>query len=344
VNSGSRYEKAYFLLTRDLTGASDIITTVIGKDYYHFYGTFDGGGHEITVNIKVSEGYAGLFGRATSATIKNLTVSGSISGTTAGGICAKFAESWIEARSSPIVPVVGSISNCHNRAKISGKDAGGICGNSERVTISDCSNSGEILAYGTLAYAGGISGSNSSNSGTILNCYNSGNIIVYGDERDYSTGRAGGICGANSGTIRHCFSANTKITCTSTEAEIGRIAGVHEGKIEDCHALSSMSLNGDIVRSADASSKEGSDATLSDFTTWRSTVFGHSAEMAAREEAKAAAAREAAAAERARLAAEKAAAAHASELERREQVESLIKELQEERRALKLDALSGGRR
>jgi hypothetical protein len=78
VTRGHEYEDTCFLLTRDLTGRKDTVTTVIEN----FSGVFDGGGHSIAVNIDVrGEGYlcGGIFGQIFNATIKNLSVSGRIS-------------------------------------------------------------------------------------------------------------------------------------------------------------------------------------------------------------------------------------------------------------------------
>jgi hypothetical protein len=57
VNSGQSYANTYFLLTRDLTGATDTVTTVIGNSdsRYFICGIFDGGGYEIAANISVTE-------------------------------------------------------------------------------------------------------------------------------------------------------------------------------------------------------------------------------------------------------------------------------------------------
>jgi len=74
VNGGQTYAGVYFLLTRDLTGESDTIRTIIGQQTtksYSFNGVFDGGNHKIKVNIN-SQAFTCIFGRIENATIKNL--------------------------------------------------------------------------------------------------------------------------------------------------------------------------------------------------------------------------------------------------------------------------------
>ncbi|MDR2058515.1 MAG: hypothetical protein LBP83_09620, partial [Dysgonamonadaceae bacterium] len=110
VNSNTAYSiSKYFLLTQDIT---DEVTTIVGNSSYPFYGTFDGGGHSITVNINTTTTYAGVFGYIYSATVKNLGVTGSISSSSSyysssysGGICGYASSS--------------SISNCYNTGSIS---------------------------------------------------------------------------------------------------------------------------------------------------------------------------------------------------------------------------------
>lgn len=82
INSGGdKYEGKYFKLTDDI-----IVTTVLGNrpdsstdsnDNY-FSGTFDGGGHEMKLNINESGIGAAPFAIAHNATIKNLHVTGTV--------------------------------------------------------------------------------------------------------------------------------------------------------------------------------------------------------------------------------------------------------------------------
>lgn len=73
--SASYLNRAHFLLTNDITG----FTTPMGTQTFAFNGTFDGGGHTITVDISATNyDYAGLFAVTENATIVNLTVDGAV--------------------------------------------------------------------------------------------------------------------------------------------------------------------------------------------------------------------------------------------------------------------------
>lgn len=66
TNAGQTYAGIHFLLTRDLTGEADTITTVIASNSsIPFCGIFDGGGYEIAVKST-----NGIFGYITDAIIK----------------------------------------------------------------------------------------------------------------------------------------------------------------------------------------------------------------------------------------------------------------------------------
>ncbi len=159
-----------------------------------------------------------------------------------------------------------SVSNCYNIGNVSGNTTGGICGSAEgwderdnpEEYISNCFNTGNISGE---IYTGGICGEQYRR--VISNCYNTG---------DVSGGKCGGICGYQRGksgsgykeytTISCCFAANTKISGNS-----GRIlgeAGIYS-IIESCYARSSMLINGATVGSLDQTSKDGKNASFTNF-------------------------------------------------------------------------------
>ena len=227
VENGETYENAYFLLTRNLTGANDTITTVIGKSYtLYFSGIFDGGKHEIAVDDK------GVFGYIKNATIKNLGVSGCIKsysyGTTynfyAGAICGS-------AYSSDII-------NCYNQADIS-------------VKVKD--------RWMENSYVGGICGE-SANGGNIINCYNSGSISGSGS---FST--VGGVCGDGYADFANCFAANEAIINEGGMYGSGRISVPNSADVTNCYALASMLINGELVTNGAQSNKNGQDEEITAF-------------------------------------------------------------------------------
>jgi hypothetical protein len=262
VNGGQTYAGNYFLLTCNLTGASDTITTLVGNsDSRYFSGIFDGGEHEIAVNR------TGIFGNIQNATIKNLGVSGRIIGCSyyerrdpttlyyhyyAGGICGK---------------ALGTISNCYNNAVIDvivrigdGYNiylyAGGICGYVYG-NITNCYNTGNIssssssssTSYYSSSYSGGICGYN----GNITNCYNTGNISSAASASTplssvaYSYSYSSGICGYN-GIIINCYntgnisssSSSYSSSSYSSSSYSGGICG-YNGNITNCYNTGNIS-------------------------------------------------------------------------------------------------------
>jgi hypothetical protein len=187
VNSENDYSGKYFLLTRDLTGNDETITTVIGNSASRpFCGIFDGGGHKIAVEIN-SFDYAGVFGYIQNATVKNLGVSGSIS-------------------SSPYYYISYS---------------GGICGCAYGGTISNCYNTGSVSSYSPDSYSGGICGY--SNYSSISNCYNTGSVSSYSDTDNDSNAssisHSGGICGyGEDSSISNCYNTNSVSSYSYTSA------------------------------------------------------------------------------------------------------------------------------
>jgi hypothetical protein len=277
VNVGHRYKDTYFLLTRDLTGADDSITTVIGitEDLY-FSGIFDGNGHCIDANINLSvkgreNQCVGIFGSAEGAVIKNLSVSGSITGCaeTIGGICGysgstitiinchNLAELFIMGDLPMVGGITGSaengtISDCSNRGVISysgsnGSFTGGICGISNgTITISNCHNLSKIHVWDGNSAVGGICGLF---SGTISNCSNRGEIIIKGGNHtnsDLFMSGTGGISGfINGGTISNCYNMG-RITSEGSNKPIsvGGITSVCTGgTISNCYNAGEISVS-----------------------------------------------------------------------------------------------------
>ena len=159
-----------------------------------FKGTFDGNGKTVTINsIGNLEddfgGYAAFFGGTTGATIKNLTVDGTINGVNVAGIVARADGGLIE--------------NCHNKATITGtiKAAGiAVINKAGTLIIRNCTNAGEIISTGDRA--GGIINLIQA-AATIENCINSGSVT---SEATLTYG-AGGVVGwiaADNYSIANC--------------------------------------------------------------------------------------------------------------------------------------------
>ena len=173
-----------------INSKSGYVTTAYG-------GTFDGGGHTISgLNVTGN----GFFSAVCNATIQNLKVSGSVSGSTVnvGGIVGltqgsveikncSFSGSVTSSKSSSSAGVGGivgkvksgtlTVTNCANHATVTATSGcpGGIVGYAgiNQITISNCYNDGAISGQW---YPSGICASNTSTKSTITNCYNAGSV------------------------------------------------------------------------------------------------------------------------------------------------------------------------
>ena len=196
VNNGATYEGRTITLKSDidLQGNVDNQWIPIGRDdSIVFKGTFDGDNHVIrNIYIDTIDTFQGLFGSVQDATIKNITVTGSIvnAGDWVGGIASSLLGNT-------------RITNCHNEINIQDLDSyyiGGVVGviNTQSV-VEKCSNKGNVRSTGKTkgdeTFIGGISGAC---HGHIESCYNAGNIYGYR--------LAGGITGGLvQGEIRNCY-------------------------------------------------------------------------------------------------------------------------------------------
>ncbi len=180
-------------------GADITITAPYGNE---FSGTFDGKGHTVKLTIIGSNSNVGLFSKlGSTAVVKNVHTSGSVSGTECvGGIAGINA---------------GEIISCKNTATISatGRYVGGIAGKTTG-TIQDCYNTGEISSTRTRpsVYLAGITGSLDGSTSILSNCYNIGSITV-----NQSTSNYGAIAGyVINGTVNNCyFLENGNLTGTN---------------------------------------------------------------------------------------------------------------------------------
>lgn len=212
VNGGNSYAGKTVTLANDIDlsesygGEAGKSWTPIGADneggLKSFAGMFDGQEHTISgLYIDDSDGMVlGLFGDV-SGTVKDLTVTGEINGSSViGGIAASCD---------------GTITNCSSNVTINAqREAGGIVGTlANEGVISQCENTGDITVSNKETYAGGIAGHNI--EGTIKDCSNSGKIE---NGMDGFRNRLGGIVGfLDNGTIEN--STNTgEVISNATEA------------------------------------------------------------------------------------------------------------------------------
>lgn len=197
INSGKNYSA---VLTADID-LKNQDWTPIGKAEHPFTGIFDGAGHTVS-GLKVTGApNAGLFGAGSGATIQNVVVSGTVSGTNAAGILAQT------------VTAACTIRNCGSTAAVTGTDyVGGIVGLAAAdVTVTACYNSGTAAAdKDAYSRAGGIVGGEKNRTVTVTDSYNVGPVS--------STGYAAGILGgAANGSITRCYNAGTAFSVDNTK-------------------------------------------------------------------------------------------------------------------------------
>ena len=188
-----------------------------------FLGTFDGGGHTLTLN--------GVKG------IRTTFKSGG--DTFSGYFFSLFAYIGGEVRR---LRVDGQIT-------VDGTDEsadyhlGGICGYSEG-TVTDCISDVTVTATGKMntLYAGGIAGFN--DNGNIFNCYATGEIESTATAEDVDLG---GIAGYNGLRIANCAALNSNISGKDGQnnTHIHRITGYSNGAIVNNYASAAPTAFGD---------------------------------------------------------------------------------------------------
>lgn len=203
VNDGNNFSGKTIKLAADIDlGGNE--WTPIGGLACPFRGTFDGNSFGIT-GLKVTNnsgnGFAGLFGDVQGSTIKNLTVSGTVTDNAgfsySGGITGRAQDSVID--------------NCTSNINISdamGSWIGGIAAIINGSTVvRNCVNTGNLDGV-DYSIAGGIVGE-INGSGKVQNSYSTGNVNVEtiettaGDGSTYSEGIVG------HGTAANCYYLGT---------------------------------------------------------------------------------------------------------------------------------------
>lgn len=197
----------------------------IGTSSKQFMGSFDGGGYTVEgLHINTTGTNLGLFGYiGATAEIENLTVSGSVTETSAQGANATYIGGIVG-----YVNGAAKLTNLTNKADVSMKRnyAGGIAGYvNGAAEFEDCLNEGNVNAN---QYAGGITGFIT--TGTVSCSTNEGKVSV----SQYSVGGIVGRLGT--GTVKECTNKDIVESNASSLSYAGGIVGDLNGAgtIKNC--------------------------------------------------------------------------------------------------------------
>lgn len=235
----------------------------------YFAGTLNGNGKRI-MNLKSDVPFIQAIG--TGALVKDVNIDKTCSFTPWYG-----GEKQLEFGSLIGYCSEGTVKNCTSAASITVsqcKDVankvplyvGGLVGRNRSANISDCTNSGEIVANATYVadadstknnlYIGGFTGYCSNPDGVLENCSNTGNISVASTTLNIF---AGGICAkASAGTITGCSNSGA-ITASTVSADgdprqsiyLGGLFSIVDANKEQSLEVTGCSNSGDITSASD---------------------------------------------------------------------------------------------
>ena len=154
-----------------LGGNIATVTTMAGTSSLPFNGTFDGNGHTITVNINSSETGTAPFHYINGATIKNLTVQGTVTSSAyhASGLAGSCGGT-------------NTINNCTVLANINATGyGGGVVGHGGTSTLNFLNSNYGGTISGFTNYAGGVLGWCDGMTLNINNCQCSGSFVPSGN-------------------------------------------------------------------------------------------------------------------------------------------------------------------
>jgi hypothetical protein len=241
LQSINSYLSQNFALARDVdvgslasanggTGFLPIGTDALGNvtNGTGFTGNFDGQGYSVRnlfIN-RLGQQHQGLFGYATSATIKNLNV---VDAAIVGGGNTGSLIGWANG---------GTYRNIHGSGTITGDGSGfgGLIGqltdNAGPALLTDSSASVNVTINSGVVGVGGLVGYVGNGSATVTRSWATGNVTF----TNASNGAVGGLVGYNDGNISETY-ATGSVTGTNTNS-VGGLVGHHGfGNIERSYAI-----------------------------------------------------------------------------------------------------------
>ncbi len=221
IVNGGEYG-AFAELTTDINLNNEAWTSPIGSEAHPYTGTFDGQGYAITnFEYTATSDYNGLFGYISNATVKNFSISGTLTsdGFTKNGVvgCATGTTKVTGIHSSMTINV--SNFKAHTGGIVGGDNGA----TTDKIVVDGCEFSGTLTHSGTGDCQAGIMGY--TGYSTIRNCIFSGTI-------NGETSRYAGILGyckqPSFGGVQNCLSIG-KITVSSDSSNKGSIIGTWNG-------------------------------------------------------------------------------------------------------------------
>ena len=192
VSLGESYNGKYFLMTNDIS-TSRVVGTHPSTDVYNaFQGTFDGGGHTLTINYTTSVEFCGPFCYTYGATISNLRTAGTIntSGKHAGGVVGRNGTSLLKLSN-----VTSSVTI--NSTYRGSAEHGGLVGYAINADIIGSTFTGSLLGENSTGCAGLIGWkTNTANSSvSITECLFAPSSVTVGIANAYNLVRnsSGGV-------------------------------------------------------------------------------------------------------------------------------------------------------
>lgn len=164
VNAGTGNDD-YYKLADDFDNTETAVTATVGTQEHPFTGLFDGNGKTLNVNIsETSTQGTAPFREIAGATIKNLTVSGSVTGTTYAAGLVGITRSGVNYIENCVVNTNVTCSTGTNR------HIGGVVGYGTQSTVNISNTAYTGVLYNSQNYAGGLLGWSDGGKLNITNC------------------------------------------------------------------------------------------------------------------------------------------------------------------------------
>ena len=227
VNGGTTGANAVLTTNIDLDGTT---WTPIGNSTNKYAGTFDGQGYAITnFDYTATSDYNGLFGYISNATVKNFSISGTLTsdGFTKNGVvgCATGTAKVTGIHSSMAINV--SNFKAHTGGIVGGDNGA----TTDKIVVDGCEFSGSLTHSGTGDCQAGIMGY--TGYSTIRNCIFSGTI-------NGGNSKYGGILGyckqPSFGGVQNCLSIGKIVadpSCTTAAAIIANFNGAATSNVKN---------------------------------------------------------------------------------------------------------------